>query len=186
MDKHIEEALRAGRFQRNEDGSIFVPRERMLVQGVFSVAKRGEPEELSPNLIVNEGLDYVLKVAVGETAGISNWYLAPFAGNVTVLATWTAANFTSSATEWTDYDEAARQAWDQTAVASQGTDSFASKASFTSSSDGQTVRGIGLISASGKGATSGTLLSASRLSRDKDLDAGEMLDIGYGLQLTAV
>jgi hypothetical protein len=186
MDKQIEDALRAGRFQRNEDGSIFVPRERMLVQGVFSVAKRGEPEELSPNLVVNQGLDYILKAAVGETAGISNWYLAPFSGDVTVLATWTAANFTSNATEWTDYDETARQAWDQAAVASQGTDSFASKASFTSSSDGQTVRGVALISASGKSATSGTLLAAARLSSDKGLDTGEILDIGYGLQLTAV
>lgn len=186
MDKQIEDVLRAGKFQRNGDGSIFIPRERMLVQGVFSAAKRGESEEWAPNLVVNEGLDYILKSAVGETAGIANWYLAPFSGDVTVLATWTAASFTSSATEWTDYDEAARQGWGKAAVASQGTDSFANKASFTSSSDGQTVRGVALVSASGKSATSGTLMAAARLSSDKGLDTGEILDIGYGLQLTAV
>lgn len=105
---------------------------------------------------------------------------------MTVAATWTAATFTATATEWTAYDEAARQTWTKSLVASQGTDSFSNKASFTSSSDSQTVRGAALLSASAKSATSGTLLAASRFSSDKALDTGEILDVGYGLQLTAV
>lgn len=185
MHENIQDALKAGRYETTPEG-IFIPSENALCQGVFTVAKRGEPIEMSKNLVVNGGLDYILKAAIGETAGISNWYIALFTGDVTVAATWTAATFTATATEWTAYDESARQTWTKSLVASQGTDSFSNKASFTSSSDSQTVRGAALLSASAKSATSGTLLAASRFSSDKALDTGEILDVGYGLQLTAV
>lgn len=185
MDQKVREALRAGRYDRTEEG-IYVPDHNVLAQGVFKYSIRGEAEEQTPNLVVNEGLDYMLKAAVGETAGLSNWYIALFSGDVTVLATWTAATFPTSATEWTNYDEATRATWTNSLVASQGTDNFSSKASFTSSGDAQTIRGAALISASAKGATSGTLLAATRLSSDKTLATGEILDVGYGLQLSAV
>jgi len=48
------------------------------------------------------------------------------------------------------------------------------------------LRGAALISASGKGSTTGTLMAASRFTSDKNLDTGEILDVGYGLLLTAV
>jgi hypothetical protein len=150
------------------------------------VSKRGEDDVLiEKNLVVNEGLNYVLKAAVGETSGISSWYIALFSGDVVVSSAWTAATFVATATEWTNYDETARGTWTNSAVASQGTDSFANKASFTSSADAQTVRGAALVSASAKSATSGVLFAASRLSSDKTLATGEILDVGYGLTLTA-
>jgi len=185
MKNTIKDALEAGRYETTPEG-IYFPAENALAQGVFSVSKRGEAEEFSQNLVVNEGLDYILKAAVGETAGIANWYIALFTGDVTVAATWTAVTFTATATEWTAYDEAARQTWTKSLVVSQGTDSFSSKASFTSSSDAQVVRGAAMLSASAKSATSGTLLASSRFSSDKSLDTGEILDVGYGLQLSAV
>jgi len=185
MQKNIRDAIKAGRYETTPEG-VYFPAENALAQGIFSVAKRGEAEEFSENLVVNEGLDYILKAAVGETAGIANWYIALFTGDVTVVATWTAATFTATATEWTGYDEAARQGWTQSLVASQGTDSFSNKASFTSSSDAQIVRGAAMLSASAKSATSGVLLASSRFSSDKALDTGEILDVGYGLQLSAV
>jgi len=185
MNENILESLKAGNYETTPEG-VFFPAENALAQGVFSVAKRGEPEEFSQNLVVNEGLDYILSAAVGATAGISNWYIALFTGNVTVVATWTAATFTATATEWTSYDEAARPAWSPGAVASAGIDSFSSKSSFTSSADSQVVRGAAMLSASAKSSTSGTLLASSRLSSDKTLDTGEILDVGYGLQLSAV
>lgn len=185
MKDTIKDALKAGRYETTPEG-IYFPAENALAQGIFSVSKRGEPVEFSQNLVVNQGLNYILQAAVGETAGISNWYIALFVGDVTVVATWTAATFTATATEWTAYDEAARQGWTKSSVASQGTDSFSNKASFTSSSDTQTVRGAAMLSASAKSATSGVLLAASRFSSDKALDTGEILDVGYGLQLSAV
>ena len=185
MKKTIADALEAGRYETTPEG-IYFPAENALAQGVFTVSKRGEAVEHSRNLVVNEGLDYILKAAVGETAGISNWYIALFTGDVTVIATWTAATFTAAATEWTAYDESARVVWTKSLVASQGTDSFSSKASFTSSTDGQVIRGAAILSASAKSSTSGVLLASSRFTSDKTLDTGEILDVGYGLQLSAV
>lgn len=185
MIKRIADALAAGQYETTPEG-VYFPTENTLAQGVFSVAKRGEPIEYSQNLVVNEGLNYILKAAVGETAGIANWYIALFTGDVSVVATWTAATFTATSTEWTSYDEAARQVWTKSLVASAGSDSYSNKASFTSSADTQTVRGAALLSASAKSAVSGILLASSRFSSDKFLDTGEILDVGYGLQLSSV
>lgn len=185
MRDKIRDALNAGQYEKTPEG-IYFPAEKTLAQGMFVVSKRGEAEEYSENLVVNEGLDYILSAAVGATAGIANWYIALFTGDVSVVATWTAATFTATATEWTGYDETTRVAWSRGSVASGGVDSFSSKASFTSSSDTQIIRGAALLSSSAKSSTSGVLLASSRLSSDKTLDTGEILDVGYGLQLTAV
>jgi len=181
----IRDEYLAGNFARTEEG-IYFHEAGILAKGVFVVSKRGEPEEYSENLVVDQGLDYILGAAVAATSPISNWYIATFSGDVTVLSTWTAASFSASATEWTNYDETTRPVWSRGSVVSGAVDSFASKASFTSSADTQTIRGAALISASGKGAITGTLIAASRFPSDKNLDTGEILDIGYGLQLTAV
>jgi hypothetical protein len=184
MDSNVRGALRAGEYEQTEEG-IYLPTEKAMLGGYFVVSKRGEAPEISRNLVTNQGMNYVLEAAIGDTSGIASWYIALFSGDVSVAAGWTAANFTATATEWTNYDESTRQAWTSATVASQGTDSFSNKASFTSSGDTQTVRGAALISASAKSATSGILLAASRLTSDKTLDTGEILDVGYGLQLTA-
>ncbi len=184
MDSNVRGAIRAGEYEQTEEG-IYLPTEKVLIGGYFEVSKRGEEAEVSRNLVVDEGLTYVLRAAVGETGGISSWYVGLFTNDVAVTGTWTAATFTATAGEWTNYDEASRPAWSNSAVASQGTDSFASKASFTSSADAQTVRGGAILSASAKSSTAGVLFAASRLSSDKILATGEILDVGYGLTLTA-
>lgn len=185
LPNDVKNSLRAGKFERTEDG-IYVPRSRLLIGGVFRYNKRGEPEEFSENLVVDQGLDYILGAAIGDASVISSWYIAPFSGDVTVLSTWTAANFTANATEFTNYSSATRPAWSDGGVSSGGVDSYASKAEIASTADTQTIRGAALISNSTKSNTAGVLMAASRFLSDKNLDTGEILDIGYGLQLTAV
>lgn len=185
LPEDVNESLQAGEYERTPEG-VYFPNQSVLAKGVFRYNKRGEPEEMSENLVVDQALDYLLGAAVGAVSPISNWYIATFTGNVTVLASWTAANFTANSTEWTSYVSATRPAWTRSTVASGGADSFASKASFESTADTQTVRGAALISASAKSSTAGTLMAASRFTSDKALDTGEILDVGYGLQLTAV
>ena len=183
--RELKDALSKGRFHKTPDGVIF-PDSKILAQGVFRYNIRGQEEESSNNLVVNEGLDYLLGAAISGTSTISNWYIAVFSGDVAVQAAWTAATFAATATEFTDYDSATRPSWDKGAVASGGVDSFSSKAAFVSSVDGAVLRGAALISASTKGATTGTLIAASKFVSQKNLDTTEILDVGYGLQLTAV
>lgn len=54
MHENIQDALKAGRYETTPEG-IFIPSENALCQGVFTVAKRGEPIEMSKNLVVNGG-----------------------------------------------------------------------------------------------------------------------------------
>ena len=186
MNKDIRDAYFTGKFEETEDG-LFFPRSRLLINGVFKYNKRGEPEECSTNLVVDEGLNYIIDVALGVENKISTFYIAPFTGPAAVANTWTGSNFTGNAIEWNlGYEEALRPVWDEGPVATGGIDSFNSKAVFTSAADGEVVTGAGLISTSGKGATAAVLIAASKFPSAKNLDIGEILEIGYGLQLTAV
>jgi hypothetical protein len=185
LTESMKRAILDGRFEETEDG-LFVPRERMMIQGIVTFNKRGEPEEYTHNLIVTQGLNYLVGAATGAVAAIGTWYVAVFSGDVTVQATWTAANFAANSTEFTQYAAANRPTWQPGAVASGARDSFSTKAEFESTTDGAILRGAALISSSTKAGTSGTLLGAVRFPSDKPLDTGEALDVGYGLQLTAV
>ena len=185
MNKQIARAILDGRFEETEQG-LFVPTARAMVAGVFCYHKRGEPEEFASNRLVTQGLDYLLGVALKAVSPHTVWYIAPFSGNVTVQATWTAANFTASATEVTAYAAAARPTWTGGSVASGTVNSFASKAEIKATSDGVVIRGAGMLSASAKSATTGTLLAAAKFASAKTLDTDEILDIGYGVTITAV
>lgn len=178
-------AIQSGQYEQSEEG-VLIPSLRLLARGVFRYNKRGEPEEQSVNLVVDQGLDYLLGAAIGAASQIASWYIAPFSGDVAVQASWTAGNFASNATEFTNYAAATRPSWDRGTVASGAVDSFASKAEFASNQDSQIIRGAALISASAKSATTGVLVAASRFASDKNLDTDEILDVGYGLEFTAV
>lgn len=181
----VFQAIQQGRFETTAEG-LMVPSENTLVQGVVSYAKRGEPEEVTHNLIVGQGLTYLLAAAIGEVTPITSWYVAIFSGDVTVQGSWTAANFSANATEVTDYEGGTRLSWENGDVAAGAADSFSNKASFEASVDGVTVRGAALISNATKGGTTGTLIGATRFPTTKNLDTGEILDVGYGLQLSAI
>lgn len=182
MKESLKRALLDGRFEDTEMG-LLVPSERLFVQGVFHYNKRGEPEEQSRNMLVTQGRDYILSAALRGVSAHSTWFVAPFAGDVTVQATWTASNFTSAATEVTAYENAVRPIWTGGAVSGGAVDSYASKAEIKATTDGVVIRGAALLSASGKGATLGVLLAAARFTSTKTLDTDEILDIGYGIQL---
>lgn len=177
-------ALNDGKFETTEDG-LLIPSMRIEATGEFCYHKRGEPEEFSANLVVTEGLNYILGSALRGVTPIPSWYIAVFSGNVTVQATWTAASFTADSTEVTGYTSATRPAWAPAAVSGGVISSYAAKAEFEATSS-ITLRGAGLVSASAKSATTGTLISASKFATAKALELGEILDVGYKLTLTAV
>lgn len=119
----------------------------------------------TPNRVVDQGLNYVLNAALRGEGVISSWFIAPYAANVTPAANTTAQNFASTLTEFTNYNEANRVAWTTDAAATAlELVNDASPALFTIGSGGQTtIYGGGLLSASAKSSTSGTLVAAGKL-----------------------
>ena len=134
------------------------------------------------NLVVNQGLNYLLSSALAGGAQITSWYIALFSGNYTVLATDVASGIASNATEIasTDFTGAARQAWtaNSSTVTGESTSNSSSQASFTFSAS-KTIYGGFLISSATCQGTSGTLFSGAQFGAAKSVVSGDILLLTY-------
>ncbi len=115
------------------------------------------------NLIVNEGLNYLLDAGLGNGAQSATFYLGLYEDAYTPVATVTAATLGAAATEFISYSEATRQEWVDAGAASQEITNTASMAEITVTAD-KTINGLFLVSSSVKGGTAGTLFSAAPLT----------------------
>lgn len=186
--KHRAEILRSlanGHYENTDDGRVLFPRMGIHIGGTFASSVNGGAYRVEPNLIVNEALNDILNDYFKSGTPPAAWYIGLFSGDVTVAATWTAANVTSNSTEFTTYDESARQTWTAGTVASQAVNNSASPAAFTIATGGGTVRGAFLVSDSTKSGTSGVLGAATRFAQDRVLLAADVLNITYSLSATS-
>lgn len=188
-------ALRNHKWEATDDGGVLFPEQKAIAHGYFTISQNGGPDELSRNMLVTEGLNKILDVHYYAQTQITTWYLALFTGNVSVVSTWTAANFTANATENTSttegYTNATRPAFTPYAAAASGSisnmdGSGSGKVVFTfATASSVVVRGCAMLSTNARGGTTGVLNSASRLSVDKTLTSGETLAVGYTVGLTS-
>ena len=141
--------------------------------------------DIEPNLIVTEGLNYLLAAALDAAAQKTTLYLALFSGNVTPQAAWTGVTWVAAATEFTNYVEATRQIWQRGDAVAGSISNTAIPAVFTAGTGGGTVRGVALVGASAKSANTDILISAIRFANDKVLDATEELRVKYTINATS-
>lgn len=129
------------------------------------------------NLVVNEGLDHLLSVALAAGTQITSWYVGLTAGTPTPAAGDTMASH-AGWTEQQGYDEVARQTWTPGAVSGQSVDNSSSVAAYTITADATTVGGAFLTSVNTKGGTTGVLYSIGAFSGgDVTLSAGSTLNV---------
>jgi hypothetical protein len=170
------------------EGGILLPQARVQVGGFFTIEHVRQGEVIDKwedhNLVVNEGLDYLLDVAFHGASQVTTWYIGLFEGNYTPVNTLTAATVAAAATESTAYDETTRQEYVESASSGQQTTNSASKAAFTINAT-KSIYGAFLASASAKGATTGKLLSASRFSAAKAVVAADQLLLTYTFAATS-
>lgn len=179
----LRQALRTHRYERTDDGRLYLPHIKAFVGGVFNSTLNGHDARVIPNDMVHEGLDDILGVYFKQASQRTAFYIAPFSGNVTPdPATLTAANFASTQTEFIDYTESARPAWTPGAVASQSIDNAASLAVFTVNQDASTIWGFALLTAAPKQATTGLLVCCAKDTTARDnLRSGDKLNVEYDL-----
>lgn len=188
METHRAEALRrlrADQYDVSADGTVVIPKMGIAIAGHWETQQGNGPWSIDPNIVVNEGLLHILEVALDQGSAYAAFYIAPFSGAVTPAATLTAATFTATTTEFTNYDEATRVAWVNAAPASNAIGNTASPAVFTIGTGGGTIRGAGLMSTSTKSATTGTLIAAARFGADKTMAEDEELRVKYILTATS-
>jgi hypothetical protein len=186
--KEIKRFIADGDFEVT-DGGILV-HSAAMIRGRYITSVNGKDEEVSPNLLPSQGILYILGAAFDdEVAAIDAWYLAPYSGAVSPQSTWTAANFTATATEITSgtegYSNATRPQWTPTAAAAGVISSTTARATFTiTCTTSINISGIGLLSSNVKGGTSGILASATRYDNVRVVNNGDAFEVGYEVELT--
>lgn len=183
LKKELARAVSNRKYEQTDTG-IFFPASRIAFNNFFDISVNGSEPEFFPNTVVDEGLDYILETALRASTPVATWYIAPFAGNVTPTSSWTASNFASNSTEFTNYTESSRQTWASDAVAGQSVTN-STRAVFTVDDGGQTtIWGAGLLSASGKSATTGILVAAAKLvTARSNLQETDEVSIGYTVSI---
>ena len=193
LKKHGGEFLKAieqNAYEVTDTGIVF-PRAKVKVGVKYSHKINGVDAGEDSNLIPVQGLVHALNVALFTTPKISAWYVAPFSGNATPLSTWTAANFAANATENTSITEGFTQTTRQAFVPAEATagmiSNAASAASFTIATATQvTFYGLGLLSTSVRGDTTGILISAARFNAAKILTNGDIWSVIHELDATSI
>ena len=170
IDKHLPELRRAIRNNKHEftESGLVVPSMGLFAGFACETTVNGKDPQLTHNLLTLEGRRYLVGAAMTGVAQNTQFYIAPFTGNVTPADGWTAATFTATATEYTAYTSATRVQWSGALHATASSvDNSASPASIELSAgqSGVTLRGFGLLTASAKSATTGVLISAMRHDR---------------------
>lgn len=188
LNREVARALRNNDFEIVDQGSIYLPKQRVAISGEFVHDVNGLDQRRDGNLIVDEGLQLLLDVNFNSTSAITAWFVGLYSGNVSPVNTWTAANVTSNSTEFTNYTQSTRVAWTSNGAASIGPNSVSNSsatAQFTINTGGGTVWGAFLASASAKSATSGKVNSAAKFAASRTLLAADNLNIGYAVSMTS-
>ncbi len=188
MVKHRAEALhrlRARQYEVTDSGAVLIPAMGLSFAGHWETQEGNDPWQVDPNIVVNEGILHILTVALDQGSANAAFYIAPFSGAVTPAASLTAATFTATTTEFTNYDETTRVLWVNATPASNAIGNTASPATFTIGASGGTIRGAGLVSVGTKSATTGVLIAAARFSADKTMAEDEELRVKYVLTGTS-
>jgi hypothetical protein len=187
--KHIRElqTFIIGGDAKPEDGGILIHDSAML-RGTYRTWINGEGEQIDHNLLPTQGIAYLLGL-LGSTNKETAFYLAPFSGNVSPAANWTAANFASNATEITSLTEGfsntVRPTWIPGSVAAGVIGNTAAVASFNIvCTSVVNIAGMGLLSSNVRGGTGGLLLSASRYGAVRVVNTGDTFEVEYNISLT--
>lgn len=181
----LRRALHNFKYEKTETG-VFFPASGILFGGVFSCRIDNGPLIAGHNAVTNEFVNLMLNVVLGNTSAPTAWYIAPFTSSTTPTSALTAATFTATQTEYTGYTEATRQQWTSDGASTAQTMQNANApATFTIGTGGATITGAGLLSASAKSATTGTLAAAGLFAAANTLGANSKLTVEYGLSGTA-
>lgn len=150
--------------------------------GSFYISINGGEWEKADNLVVDQGLNYILNASLLGQSVLTSFFLAPFNGNVTPAASLTAATFAATTTEFTNYDESTRPAYvPNGASTAKLASNSAAPGLITVAGGAQTaIYGCALISSSVKGGTAGVLIAAARFATPKTgLGVGDEIRLKY-------
>lgn len=126
------------------------------------------------NIVVNEGIDYILGTAILDSATL---YVGLLTASPSPAAGWTMTN--AGGAEAAGYDEATRVSWGQDAAASQAVTNSTS-ADFTMDGNDTSIGGAFITTDSTKDGTAGTLIAAKAFTGgNKTVANNDVLSVTY-------
>lgn len=134
------------------------------------------------NLIPQVGIDHFVGLLRGTASVISNWYVGVYEGDFVPTSATTSADLQTSAQESLAYSEASRPIWGNSYDGVQLVTNLDSRAEYTFTAD-KRLYGAFLVSASGKGTATGTLLSIARFASPYDVPAGSTFRLGASITI---
>lgn len=186
--RHRAEVIRLLANKQYEEGpqGLFFPAMGLTIGGAMETAVNGGDIRNDHNIVVTEGLNYILDVALHDATKFGTWYVALFGNNVAPALNLTAATFEATLDELTAYSEAARPAFVEAATTGGVITNAASKAVFTI--NGPLANwGAALLSDSAKEsvASGQKLLAAVKYAAVRNLIAGDIFSVQYSLTATS-
>lgn len=136
----------------------------------------------TPNLTLDAALTDNLSVYFNDGTKKTSWYIGLKATNETPEADWTAASVDVDFTEFTDYDEATRELWDNGTPAAKQVDNSTTPAEFNISgivAEPADLWGGFLISDSTKNGTTGTMWACSNLAVARSIYNDDIVKVIY-------
>lgn len=191
LRSELAEEIRAERFDVTESG-IYFPRQGVHAAGEYwGSVNGGDWEKEGNNRVVDEGIAYILNVALHKgTPKPTDYYLAIFSGSAAVQPGWTAATFTAVANEIVSQTEGhtspTRPVWTSAAVTpgTKAIDNMAAVATLNIAAASQlTVTGAALLTSSQRGGVTGVLMSASVYAAARQFQNGDVYQLGYRFTL---
>lgn len=180
----LQKELRTGRFEKTDTG-IILPKSKIAIGGVFTTTVNGEDEQSSPNIVVNEGLIYVINTSLAAVAQQPSWFIGIFKNNYTPVPADTAATFglVGNAGEAdAEYDEATRPAYTLNTTNLANVSNSSAPAAFTMNAT-QDIYGAFLVSTSVKSGTTGVLCAASKFTAVRSLVSSDVLNVTYQITI---
>lgn len=139
----------------------------------------------SGNIVVDEGLNHILDVALSNGTQNTTWYIGIFKNNYTPVAGSVASTFAGVGVAnevTTEIDEVSRPQWVDAGVSAKSVTNSASPAVFTANTT-VSVYGAFLISNNTLGGTTGVLAAASKFAAVRNLLSTDVLNITYTLNI---
>lgn len=172
------------------DGGIYFPRHGLLASGEYFDRVNGGEWQRTENLVPKESRIAMLNTYIGSKAKPAGFYLALFSGSTAPADNWTGASFAAVANEIVSQTEgyagvSRPQFIPVDAVDNTYIDNFASYARVTIATSGSlNVTGAALLTSQARGATTGTLISATKYAAARVFQDGDTFDIGYRFALS--
>ena len=168
-----------------EGEGLYLPASNLIIGGEFIHTVNGQDERRDKNIVVNEGLIYIINTAIAAVAQEASWFVAIFKNNYTPVPADTAALFPGAGVAdeaSAEYTEGTRPAYTLNGTTLANVSNSSSPAAFSINTT-VSIYGAHMISDSTKAGTTGSLCAAALFSSVRSLVNLDVLNVTYQLTI---